>query len=73
MKDAPADQVASVNAFNGRGEGEDGTHRTDEHSSLRAPSANPPPTVATKIKKALMVQQRGEMQIQTRAGMQKQS
>ena len=74
MKDAPADQVASVNAFDGRGEGEDGTHRSDTNTALsEQPHTNPPATVATKTKKALMAQQRGEIQIQTGAGMQQQS
>ena len=30
MEDAPADQIASVNAFDGSGEEEDGTNRTGE-------------------------------------------
>ena len=51
MKDAPTDQVASVNAFDGRGEGEDGTNRSDTNTALsEQPHTNPPATVATKIK-----------------------
>ena len=62
MKDAPADQNASVNAFDGRGEGEDGTNRTHKHSSLRATSHQPTSKGGDKNTKALMAQQRGEMQ-----------
>ena len=52
MKDAPADQVASVNAFDGRGDGEDGTNRSDTNTALsEQPHTNPPATVATKIKR----------------------
>ena len=60
MKDALAGQFASVNAIDGRGEEEDGTNRTDEHSSLRATSHQPTSNGGDKNTKALMAQQRGE-------------
>ena len=60
MEDAPEDQAASVNAFDGRGEEDDGTNMTDGHSSLGATLRQPTSNGGDKNTKVLMAQQRGE-------------
>ena len=73
MEDAPADKVASVNAFDGRGGEGDGTNRTDEHSSLRATSHQPTSNGGDKKNKGADGTAARRDAIQTGAGMQNQS